>query len=159
MVPPTRLTKMSVRFWSLAVTKWGTNQLQYACSSSCSASNYESLHEELQAYCKATNENLKKNPIISNGVKSVSLNVANDEDCLIYTYQLLNADKTKTTPESLQSAADNLRPILLQEIKNQSNNAEYVRRCMDFNYSFKYYYYDKDGNFLISITLKPEDYQ
>lgn len=26
-------------------------------------------------------------------------------------------------------------------------------------YSFKYYYYDKDGNFLISITLKPEDYQ
>ena len=108
---------------------------------------------------KATNENLKKNPIISNGVKSVSLNVANDEDCLIYTYQLLNADKTKTTPESLQSAADNLRPILLQEIKNQANNAEYVRRCMDFNYSFKYYYYDKDGNFLISITLKPEDYQ
>ena len=102
---------------------------------------------------------MKKDPIISNGVKSVSLNVANDEDCLIYTYQLLNADKAKTTPESLQSAADNLRPILLQEIKNQANNAEYVRRCMDFNYSFKYYYYDKNGNFLISITLKPEDYQ
>lgn len=124
-----------------------------------SASNYESLHEELQAYCKATNENLKKNPIISNGVKFVSLNVANDEDCLIYTYQLLNADKTKTTPESLQSAADNLRPVMLQEIKNLANNAEYVRRCMDSNYTFKYYYYDKNGNFLISITLKPEDYQ
>lgn len=157
---------MSVRFWSLAVTKWGTNQTfhRYGAPShgkkhQRSASNYKSLHEELQAYCKATNENLKKNPIITNGVKSVSLNVANDEDCLIYTYQLLNADKAKTTPESLQSAADNLRPVLLQEIKNQANNAEYVRRCMDFNYSFKYYYYDKNGNFLISITLKPEDYQ
>lgn len=61
MVPPTRLTKMSVRFWSLAVTKWGTNQTFHRYGAPSHGKNTNAVLLTMKA-CTKNSKRIAKRP-------------------------------------------------------------------------------------------------
>ena len=54
---------------------------------------------------------------------------------------------------------ENIRKNIIPILKNQASQAELIRRCMDEEYVFKYIYQDKDGEFLCSVKITPDDYK
>ena len=120
---------------------------------------YKNLREEIQAFADALTKMWQQNPVISNGEQAVSLALEDGEDCLVYTYRLTEYAKSQFNEAQLSYMQENIRKNIIPILKNQASQAELIRRCMDEEYVFKYIYQDKDGEFLCSVKITPDDYK
>lgn len=123
------------------------------------ANKYRTLREEIQAFADAVTDMWKQTPIISNGEQAISLALEDGEDCLVYTYRLIDFSKAQFTDEQLTYMQENIRTNIIPILKTQASQAELIKRCMDEEYVFKYIYQDKDGEFLCSVKVTPDDYK
>jgi hypothetical protein len=73
------------------------------------------------------------------------------ENTIKYKYTLINLNVEKVDTSKFNTA---LRPGIISTIKTDSELAE-LRRI---NCSFEYYYKDRDGNFIYSFVITPNDY-
>ena len=110
-------------------------------------------------YFDALTKMWQQNPVISNGEQAVSLALEDGEDCLVYTYRLTEYAKSQFNEAQLSYMQDNIRTNIIPILKSQASQAELIRRCMDEEYVFKYIYQDKDGEFLCSVKITPDDYK
>lgn len=101
----------------------------------------------------------KQTPIISNGEQAISLALEDGEDCLVYTYRLIDFSKAQFTDEQLTYMQENIRTNIIPILKAQASQAELIKRCMNEEYVFKYIYQDKNGEFLCSVKVTPDDYK
>lgn len=120
---------------------------------------YKNLREEIQAFADALTKMWQQNPVISNGEQAVSLALEDGEDCLVYTYRLTEYAKSQFNEAQLSYMQENIRTNIIPILKSQASQAELIRRCMDEEYVFKYIYQDKDGEFLCSVKITPDDYK
>ena len=120
---------------------------------------YRTLREEIQAFADAVTDMWKQTPIISNGEQAISLALEDGEDCLVYTYRLVDFSKSQFTDEQLTYMQENIRTNIIPILKTQASQAELIKRCMNEEYVFKYIYQDKDGEFLCSVKVTPDDYK
>lgn len=122
-------------------------------------SKYKNLREEIQAFADAMNKMWKQTPIINNGEQAISLALEDGEDCIVYTYRLVNFSKSQFNDEQLAYMQEKVRENIIPILKAQASQTELVKRCMDEEYVFKYIYQDKDGEFLCSVKVTPDDYK
>ena len=87
------------------------------------------------------------------------MTLEDDEDCVVYTYRLIDYTKSQFTAEQLSFMQDNIRTNMLPILKQQATQTELIKKCMDNNYAFKYIYQDKNGDYMCSVKLTPEDYK
>lgn len=120
---------------------------------------YKNLREEVEAFASAITKMWQGASAISNGEQAISLTLEDGEDCLVYTYRLVDFSKSQFTDEQLAYMQETVRTSLISTIKAQASQTELVKRCMDEEYVFKYNYQDKDGEFLCSIKITPDDYK
>lgn len=123
------------------------------------ANKYKNLREEIQAFADAITNMWKQTPIISKGEQAISLTLEDGEDCLVYTYRLVDFSKSQFTDEQLTYMQENIRTNIIPILKAQASQAELIKRCMNEEYVFKYIYQDKDGEFLCSVKVTPDDYK
>ncbi len=120
---------------------------------------YKNLREELKAFTDAINKMWQETPVISNGEQTVSIQMEDNEDCLVYTYRLIEYSKSQFSEEQLRQIQDNVRPSIISRLKNQASQVELVRRCLNEEYVFKFIYQDKNSDFMFSIKVTPDDYK
>lgn len=122
------------------------------------ANKYKNLREEIQAFANAITKMWQGTPAISNGEQAISLTLEEEEDCLVYTYRLIEFSKSQFTEEQLSYMQETIRTEAIPILKSQASQTELIKRCMDEEYVFKYIYQDKDGEFLCSVKVTPDDY-
>ena len=122
-------------------------------------SKYKNLREEIQAFADAVTKMWKQTPIISKGEQAISLALEEGEDCLVYTYRLVDFSKSQFTDEQLAYMENNVRTNIVSIVKAQASQTELLKRCMDEEYVFKFIYQDKEGEFLCSVKVIPDDYK
>ena len=120
---------------------------------------YKNLREEVQAYADAITKMLQKTPVISDGAQFISFTLEEGEDCLVYTYRLIDFSKSQFTDEQITYMQETVRADLIPTLKKLASQTELIKRCMDEEYVFKYIYQDKDGEFLYSVKVTPDDYK
>lgn len=120
---------------------------------------YKNLREEIQAFADAITKMWKQTPMINDGEQAISLTLEEGEDCLVYTYRLVDFSRSQFTDEQIAYMQDNIRTNIIPILKAQASQTELVKRCMDEEYVFKYIYQDKDGEFLCSVKVTPDDYK
>lgn len=119
---------------------------------------YASLREELEDYCKGMNKLCAASTATISGVRFDNWNVEEGEDCLTITCTIVEADKNNFTEEQLEQLAEEIRPTTIEDVKGFRSKADLLRRCMDESYVFKMIFNDKNGNFLFTIKVTPDDY-
>lgn len=122
-------------------------------------SKFKTLREELLQYTTALNDLWSRSPLISNGEQAISMQLEENEDCLVYTYRLIEIERSQFTDEQLSYLQNTIRENLIPMLKSQASQAELLRRCMEEQYVFKYIYQDKNGEFLCSVKVVPDDYK
>lgn len=120
---------------------------------------YENLREEIQAFADAVTKLWQQTPMITNGEQAISIVLEDGEDCLVYTYRLLDFSRDQFTDEQLSFMQETIRSNIIPILKTQSSQTELIKRCMDEEYVFKYTYQDKDGDFLCTVKVTPDDYK
>lgn len=119
---------------------------------------YASLREELVDYCKGMNKLCEDGTTVVNGVRFDSWNVEEGEDCLTITSTLVEVEKDAFTEDELEQLSEQIRPITVEEVKEMRNKDALLKRCLEENYVFKMIFKDKNGEFLCSIKVTPDDY-
>lgn len=120
---------------------------------------YKNLREEVEAFSSGLNKLWKQSPIVNNGEQAISLDLEEGEDCLVYTYRLVEYSKTQFTEEQLAYIQETVRKNLIPLLKTMAAQTNLIKRCMDEEYVFKYIYQDKEGNFFFYVKITPDDYK
>ena len=120
---------------------------------------YKNLREEIQAFADAVTKLWQQTPLINNGEQAVSIALEEGSDCIVYTYRLVDFSKSQFTDEQLTSIQEECRTNMIPILKTLASQTELIKKCMDEEYIFKYTYQDKNGEFLFSIKLIPDDYK
>lgn len=120
---------------------------------------YASFREEIEAYCASTNNYLKQYPIISNGERFVSIYLEPDANIITNTFKFVEIEKSSLDDEKIEYIKQNLRPMILGEIKKTAEKMELVAKEMKEGYIFKYNYVDKNDVFVFSVKITPDDYR
>jgi hypothetical protein len=112
----------------------------------------------LENFTSDYNNLLKSNAIIKEGEQIISITLEENEDCLVYTYKLVNISISDFSEESIKTFQSIVRPNLINMFKQIASQTELIKRCEEENYVFKCLYFDKDDNFITSIKITPDDY-
>lgn len=121
---------------------------------------YNSLREEIQTYTEGLNKMLQDSPRkISDGEQFVSLALEKGEDCIVYTYRLVDFSRSQFDDEQIAYMRQMVHDNMIPELKKQASQTDFLRKCTDANYVFKYVFEDKDGNLLYTIRITPDEYK
>ena len=121
--------------------------------------HYASMREEVEAYCEGLNRMLAAHPQVVEGVQFMSINCGGqDEVRLEYHYQVLGMNRDDLTEEQIRKFREQMKPLLIANLRQDSQGVELVRRCMDASYTFVFVYDDKNGKPVATVSLYPEDY-
>lgn len=119
---------------------------------------YKNLREELKDLCETINSlNVRGNGLSADGVKILSMNVAEDEDCIIYKYQLESLNAEDLDQETRDAMYEVMKAALVENLKQEIAKQPVLQRCLDEDYSFRYDYYDSNMEKFISITLTADE--
>lgn len=119
---------------------------------------YMNLREEVKDLCETLNKlNAQGNGLSAEGVKLLSMNIAEDEDCIIYKFQTENINAEDLDQETREVMIEVMKATLVESLKQEIAKQPVLQRCVDENYSFRYDYYDSNMEKFISITLTSDE--
>lgn len=120
--------------------------------------HYGSLREEMADYCKGLNAMLAQKQLVAQGTQTVSIEQMPYEDCIVYTYALLDYSKDQFTAEQINNMRDYYRTEMVDnQLKAMAQQDELVKRCIDAGYSFKFVILDKNKDFLYDVKVTPNE--
>lgn len=113
--------------------------------------------EKIEAKIKIFNSGFSGKKIAEN-IEFVSMQKAKNFNILEYTYKLTNIEKDKINLDIFQKNIENSKAAIVSDLFEQAKKQDFIKYCMQNNYSFNYIYTDKNCDILYILEIEPEDY-
>lgn len=97
--------------------------------------------------------------MVDGGAKIVSMNIDdNDKNCLVTNYSLIEFEKSQFSKEQIEQMREIVRNQMLNgQLQQIASQSEALKRWLDSGYLFKYNVYDKNMEYMYSVTVSPNE--